>query len=195
MSIGTWCIGSWSRGFTFGRTALFGLQLGRWIRREVPTRSMLPVTSFPRNVHEPSFDLPLSKVDFINVSLRSDLLIVLNIKLFLCHGVLRCRDGFCVWERCRLERTCSCRIGGRSRQQTGGFLPLSLSIVRSRWQSVRVGFNAPQLGPWNPLIQSIIRAFVVDIGMTVGTPVLEDLNKLCCEHNGIMFEFRTSIRG
>ena len=65
--------------------------------------SMFLATSFPRAGHVPSFDLPLSKVDCIKVSLRSDLFIVFNVKVFLCHGVLRLRCGdLCVWENCRL---------------------------------------------------------------------------------------------
>lgn len=38
-----------------------------------------------------------------------------------------------------------------------------------------------QLGPGYPFIQSFIRAFVVDIGMTVRTTLLKDLDELCRE--------------
>lgn len=63
--------------------------------------SMFLATSFPRDGHAPSSDLPLSKVDFVKISLRSELFIVLNIKVFLCHSVLRCWGGLCVCEKRR----------------------------------------------------------------------------------------------
>lgn len=182
-SVDAWHLESRSRRSTLDSTGLLGFRLGQRIRRKVPTGGMFLATSHPgEEDNAPSFDLPLSKVDFIKVSLCSDLLIVLNLKVFVCHGVLGCCGGLCVWERCSLQRTCPCRVGRRTRATGGGLLlPLSLSIVRSRGQSVRVGFDATQLGPWYPLIQPLIRAFVVDIGMAVRTTMLENVDKLCRE--------------
>lgn len=142
---------------------------------------MYPDVPLARARHAPCFDLPLSKVDLVKVPLRGHLFIVLNIKVVLRHGVSRCcGHSWCVRERCRLCRACVCRAGRRT-GATGWLLPLSLSIAGPRRHGVRV-VDATQLGPWYPLVQPLISAFVVDVGMTVRAAVLEHLNELCHKH-------------
>lgn len=111
----------------------------------------------------PGLDLPIPKMDLVEVSLRSDLLVVLDIKVLLCHdNLIRCSAPTSVLLRRGHSRF---PTRGRWRRRGGpagarGVLSLSSGAPSL---SFCVFFGRPTISFGNPFIQPLVRIYIVHV--------------------------------